>query len=64
MSDENPTAKYELKFADDEVVTIEIEFKFSDNAEGHIDIPTFVNLASNELLLSMAGPNFKEVEDE
>jgi hypothetical protein len=59
MSD-NPTAKYELKF-DDETVVIELEFRFSDNAEEFLDIATFVNLAANELLFSMAGQGVEEV---
>jgi hypothetical protein len=49
---DNPTAKFELKF-DDEVVTIVVEFHFSDNADDFIDVAHYVEAASYLLLKGM-----------
>lgn len=46
---DNPTITMELTF-DDEVVTVELEFHFSDNAEKFFDIQTFVTTAAATLL--------------
>jgi len=51
---DNPTAKFELKF-DDDVVTVELEFKFSDNADDFLDVSRFVGLAAQTLLYGMVG---------
>lgn len=51
---DNPTAKFELKF-DDDTVVVELEFKFSDNADEFLDVALFVELASTQLLQSMVG---------
>lgn len=51
---DNPTAEFKLTFDEGEVTVI-LEFHFSDNAEEFIDVPTFVNVASTQLLNSMAG---------
>jgi len=49
VAEENPSVKYELEFEGD-TVKLELEFKFSDNASGYIDIPKFVDLAARLLL--------------
>ena len=46
---DNPTAEFKLTFDEGEV-TVVLEFHFSDNAEDFIDVPTFVNVAANQLL--------------
>lgn len=51
---DNPTVKFELTF-DTDVVEVELEFKFSDNAEEFIDVTQFVNIAAHTLLNEMVG---------
>jgi len=53
VSSDSPTAKFELTF-DDDVVEVELEFKFSDNAEDFIDVGKFVWLATQQLLQAMS----------
>lgn len=47
---DNPSIKMEIKF-DDEVVTVELEFHFSDNAEDFLDVTHFVNAAAAQLMM-------------
>jgi hypothetical protein len=46
---DNPSIKMELTF-DDEVVEVELEFHFSDNAENFIDVTTFVTSVGRSLM--------------
>lgn len=48
-----PTTKFELTF-DDEVVELELEFKFSENADEFLDVGMFVQLMTQVLLASMS----------
>lgn len=50
---DNPTVKFELTF-DDDVVTVELEFHFSDNAEQFISPAAFVNAAAHTLMSEMS----------
>lgn len=51
---DNPVAEFKLTFDEGEV-TVKLEFHFSDNAEDFIDVATFVNVASAQLLGAMSG---------
>ncbi|WAB09296.1 hypothetical protein SEA_STELLA_56 [Streptomyces phage Stella] len=46
---DNPSIKMEIKF-DDEVVEVELEFHFSDNAEEFINVQHFVTAAAAQLM--------------
>jgi hypothetical protein len=46
---DNPSIKLELTF-DDDVVEVELEFHFSDNAEQFIDVSKFVAAVGASLM--------------
>lgn len=58
MSD-NPKATFNLTF-DGEVVEVELEFKFSDNAEEFFDVMSFVEMVSHGTLAMIKGSTSSE----
>lgn len=46
---DNPAIRLELTF-DDETVSVELEFHFSENAEEYIDVQRFVSTAAAMLM--------------
>lgn len=47
---DNPTLKIEAELEDGEIVTVVLEFHFSDNAEEHMNVSQFVNNVASTLL--------------